>query len=115
MTTTYASVAPVTTLDQRRAALEIANDIRIRRARLKREIRVGKVSPVDVLETPPAFVSTMKVFDLLLAVPKLGTVKVQQMMRALSISASKTVAGMSDRQRDAIVRELRERAERRAG
>lgn len=106
MTMLYAPAAPVRSLDQRMEALARANDIRVKRAELKRKVKVGAVDVAVMLADPPQFVETMKVFDLLLAMPKTGAVKAQRIMRALSISSSKTVSGLSTRQRDAIVREL---------
>lgn len=106
MTTTYTPMPPVRALDQRMASLKFANEIRFARSDLKRRLRVGAADPAEILRDPPGYVLSMKVFDLLVAIPKLGPVKAQKLMRALSISATKTVAGMSDRQRDAIARDL---------
>ncbi len=50
---------------------------------------------------------TMKVFDLLLAVPKYGRVKVNKTLTQCRISPSKTVGWMSPRQRAELVSLLR--------
>ena len=99
-------VPPDRTLLQRMRALEIANDTRSRRARLKRDIKAGRVSVVDVLVAPPVCVGTMKVFDLLLATPKHGRVKVNKILLRCRISPSKTIGGLSERQRLELVDEL---------
>lgn len=84
---------------QRDEALLVANDVRVRRARLKKQINAGRVSTADVLADPPYYVETMKLFDLLLSVPKVGRVKANKLVQQARISPSKTVGGLSPRQR----------------
>lgn len=91
--------APDRSLRQRMDALQRANDVRTRRAQLKRDLKAGRVDVVDVLRRPPEFAETMKVFDLLLAAPKWGRVKVKKTLVTVRLSPSKTLAGMSERQR----------------
>jgi hypothetical protein len=43
------------------------------------------------------------VFDMLMAVPKFGREKAARFINQCRISQSKTVAGLSDRQRDELV------------
>lgn len=97
------AVAPERSLDQRMSALEEANRIRVLRAQLKRDLKAGRVNVLDVLEEPPEWAQTMKLFDLLLAVPKLGRVKVHKALNRTRCSPSKTVGGMSQRQRLEVV------------
>jgi hypothetical protein len=101
------STAPERSLMQRLDALERANVIRTRRAQLKRDMKGGRVSIHDLLASPPAYIETAKVFDLLLAVPKYGRVKVNKILTQCRISPSKTMGGLSDRQRDELARLLR--------
>jgi hypothetical protein len=49
------------------------------------------------------------VFDLLLAVPKYGRVKVNKILGTCKISPSKTVGGLSERQRRELVALMRRR------
>ena len=53
----------------------------------------------DVLAAPPDFLLTAKVVDLLMAAPKCGRVKSAKIMEQCRISPSKTVGGLSERQR----------------
>ena len=62
--------APQRSLDQRMEALKRANDIRVRRAQLKKDLKDGSVQIEQVLRRPPAYVETAKVFDILMAVPE---------------------------------------------
>ncbi len=100
------NVAPERSLAQRLTALEHANAVRSWRAGLKVELKRGR-PVVPLLTRPPAELSTMKVFDLLMAVPKAGQVKVGQVLRRCEISPRKTVGGLSPRQREALVLALR--------
>jgi hypothetical protein len=84
-------------------ALKRANDIRVRRARLKKDLKDGRAQIEDVLLDPPDWVETAKVFDMLMAVPKLGRVKAARLLNSCRISQSKTVGGLSERQRAELV------------
>jgi hypothetical protein len=95
--------APTRSLDQRMDALKRANDIRVRRAKLKKDLKDGRVKIEKILENPPEYVSTAKVFDMLLAVPKFGRVKAARFLNQCRISQSKTVGGLSDRQRAELI------------
>jgi hypothetical protein len=55
-----------------------------------------------VLSDPPAFVQTAKVADLLLALPKYGPVKVNKLLSRCRIAPSKTIGGLSARQRNEL-------------
>src|SRR6266581_212186 len=90
--------APIRSLDQRMEALKRANDIRVRRARLKKDLKDGRVQIEQILSNPPEYVSTAKVFDMLMAVPKFGRVKAARFLNMCRISQSKTVGGLSDGQ-----------------
>lgn len=98
---------PERSLQQRMDALGRANVIRTRRAQLKRDLKAGRASARDVLLEPPEWVGTMKAFDLLLAVPKYGRVKVSKVLSQARMSPSKSVGGMSQRQRTELVSMLR--------
>ena len=84
-------------------ALKRANDIRVKRAQLKKDLKSGDVSIEQILRDPPEFVSTAKVFDMLMAVPKFGRVKAARLLNQCRISQSKTVGGLSDRQRQELI------------
>ena len=95
--------APVRSLDQRMEALKRANEIRVRRAKLKKDLKDGRVHIKTVLQNPPEYVGTAKVFDILMAVPKFGRVKAARVLNQCRISQSKTVGGLSERQRAELV------------
>lgn len=95
--------APERSLDQRMEALKRANDIRVKRAQLKKDLKAGKVRVEEILGDPPEYVETAKVFDMLMAVPKFGRVKAARFLNQCRISQSKTVGGLSERQRTELI------------
>ena len=93
------NTAPERSLDQRMDALARANGVRSQRATLKNDLKKGKAGIAGILASPPEFVLTAKVVDLLMAAPKCGRVKSAKIMEQCRISPSKTVGGLSERQR----------------
>lgn len=100
---------PTRSLPQQMAALDRANEIRTFRANLKKDIKAGKIAILKLLLDPPKEIETMKLFDFLMAVPKFGRVKTNKVLTTCRISMSKTIGGLSDRQRDEIVTLLNRR------
>lgn len=103
---------PSRSLVQRMEALAHANDIRVRRANFKKQMKaatkdVSKERTIKTLLDPPTFMHTMKAYDLLLATRGFGKTKANKYLRACTISPSKTIGGMSQRQRSSLVRVLR--------
>jgi len=88
-------------------ALQRANEIRSARAQLKRELKAGRVHIHGVLLDPPEYLQNAKVSELLLSVPKYGRVKVNRLLTQCRISPSKTLGGLSERQRHELVGNLR--------
>jgi hypothetical protein len=62
-------------------ALRRANEVRVARAKLKQDLRDGKVSIGKILASPPEHIATAQVLDLLVAVPKIGPVKAARILR----------------------------------
>jgi hypothetical protein len=106
-TKTHVGGAPERSLTQRMDALKRANQIRTKRAKLKRDLKAGRVKVHGLLLDPPEYLQTAKVFDLLLAVPKYGRVKANRILTQCRISPSKTLGGLSERQRNELVSYLR--------
>ncbi len=101
--TTSAGPAPQRSRAQRMDALARANEVRMRRAGLKRDLKAGRVGIHGLLLDPPEYLQTAKVADVLLAVPKYGRVKVNRKLTQCRISPSKTIGGLSERQRHELV------------
>ncbi|HEX2128400.1 MAG TPA: integration host factor, actinobacterial type [Solirubrobacterales bacterium] len=104
---TTSAAVPERTHDQRMKALRRANEIRSSRAQLKRDLKAGKVQIEKLLLDPPEYVLSAKAFDMILAVPKYGRVKANKILTQCRISPSKTIGGLSERQRAELVQFLR--------
>lgn len=98
-----------TAADQARDALRHANDVRVRRAQLKRDIGAGRVTVASVLLDPPEYAAAMRVLDLLLAVPYVGRSRAGTALNGCGVSALRSVGGLSERQRVVLAGLLAER------
>lgn len=98
---------PTRSREQRFAALRKANEIRIGRAQLKRALTDGAVTIEHVLANPPECARQQKVEDVLLAVPKYGPSKVARLLARCRVSPAKTIGGLSERQRQELLRHFR--------
>jgi hypothetical protein len=90
---------PARSLQQRLGALAKANEVRVARARLKRDLASGAITLTQVLRDPPACARTARLRELLLACPKFGPSKVERVLSRCRIAPAKTIAGLSERQR----------------
>ena len=101
------SAPPDRSLEQRRAAIKKAQRIRTQRAIFKRRAKGGQVDVTQTILDPPDFLLTAKVFDLLLSVPKWGRVRVNRALISARISPSKSVGGLTGRQREELASRVR--------
>lgn len=79
--------------------LRQANHVRSVRAKLKRDLRAGEVRLEQILASRADYLASAEVFDLLVAVPKIGPVKAGRLLSVARISPSKTVGELTERQR----------------
>jgi hypothetical protein len=93
--------------EQRLRALRLANEIRSARAELKRELASGKIELAQIVARPPECVRTARVRDVLLALPKVGAVKAGRILADCGIAHSKTLGGLTDRQRTELLNRFR--------
>lgn len=98
---------PERSFRQRISALKRANEIRTYRAQLKVDVKAGRRSILTILADPPDMTESMKVFDLVISAPKMGRVKTNRVLTQCRISPSKTVGGLSERQRKELIHFLR--------
>lgn len=99
--------APDRSLKQRMDALQSANEIRTKRATLKKDLKAGRANIQELILDPPEWLASAHLFDFLLATPKYGRVKVNRILTQCRISPSKTIGGLSERQRQEVVSYLR--------
>ena len=93
--------------EQRLRALRLANEIRSARAQLKKDLASGKIEPAQILAQPPECVRTARVRDVLLALPKIGSVKAGRILADCGIAHSKTLGGLTERQRTELLNRFR--------
>ena len=110
---TRADDAADAALRQSLDALERANEVRIKRAQLKRDLKGGRRTLESVLRDPPHYVLTAKIIELLLELPRYGRVRVEQVLSDCRIATNKRVEQLSDEQRAALVAGVIARAPRR--
>lgn len=123
---------PGRSLAQRMAALTHANEVRVARAALKRLLKAnrdlraleyvltGRVAELELLDhdgevlAPPAgYERGATAFDLLVAAQGIGRVKANRLLVQVRASPSKTIGGLTDRQRLELVELLQELRSRR--
>lgn len=85
--------------EQRRRALDIANEVRTYRAHLKVDLKAGRVLLDDVLDADDPLLASMAILDLLVAVPGFGRVKVLYTLRCARISPERPLGALTVRER----------------
>jgi hypothetical protein len=96
-----ATVVPFRSREQREQAMQKGNKIRYFRARVvKPALKTQTVGIFDVMDHP--LCATMKIRDVLLAIPKMGGTKVDGTLLAAGISWRKTCEGLTQRQRESL-------------
>ena len=84
-------------------ALRRANQVRILRSKLKQDLRAGTVRLEQILATGADYLASAEVFDLLVAVPKIGPVKAGRLLTTARISPSRPVGELTERQRAHLI------------
>lgn len=98
---------------QRMGALWVANDTRLKRAAIRREIRAASTSVLSretcaaVLEDNPPEVASMRVEALLECIRKAGPVRRRRTLKLAGCSNVKLVGSLTERQRALLVAALR--------
>lgn len=90
--------------DQRMAALATANKVRLCHAEWKRRLRKRQATVIDVMGDPKA--DSMRVVDMLLAVPWIGKTRATRLLRHLDISPTARLGTLTYRQRSGLGRQL---------
>lgn len=92
--TTMAPAAP-----QHMQALQRANEVRLARAELKRNIGLGTLSVGEVIVTCPWEAASMTIAELLTSQRRWGTTRASKFLAAIGMPETKTVGSMTERQR----------------
>ncbi len=91
---------------QRLRALERANEIRLARAELKRQIACGTASAANVILDPPSEAESWAISELLLSQRRWGNTRCRKFLLRNHISETKPVGALTDRQRHLLAGQL---------
>ena len=87
---------------QHMQALQRANQVRLARAELKRNIGQGTLSVADVILTCPWEAASMTIAELLTSQRRWGTTRASKFLAGIGMPETKTVGSMTERQRRAL-------------
>jgi hypothetical protein len=94
-----ATIAPA---PQHLRALARANEVRLARAELKRQVADGEISAAHVILECPWEAASMTVSDLLTSQRRWGSTRCRKLLQSVPMSENKTVGSMTERQRQAL-------------
>jgi hypothetical protein len=91
-------------------ALERANRVRLARAELKRRVGDQATTVADVVLDCPWEAESMELSDLLMSQRRWGRARCRRVLLSLGLPENKQIGTLTDRQRHALARTLRERS-----
>lgn len=91
---------------QHMRALMQANRVRLARAELKQRVCDGALSAAEVVRECPWEAESMEIAELLMSQHRWGRQRCRRFLASISISETKTVGSMTQRQRDALASHL---------
>src|SRR3954470_19260877 len=94
-----ATLAPA---PQHLRALARANEVRLARAELKRQIADGEISAAHVILECPWEAASMTVSDLLTSQRRWGSTRCRKLLQSIPMSENKSIGSMIERQREAL-------------
>lgn len=98
---------PVLTDEQRADALKKAQEARSRRTEMRKKLKAGEVTLLDVLnETENEVITRMRVKYLLESLPSVGKATTKKLMEEIGIDDARRVQGLGARQRAALMEAL---------
>jgi len=95
---------PKLTDEQRKEYLERAAAARRARAELRKDLKEGKISFIDVMnKADDPVVARMKVVTLLESLPGYGKARAQAVLKEIGIAETRKVQGLGSRQRAELI------------
>ncbi|MEJ7783399.1 MAG: hypothetical protein WKF96_01260 [Solirubrobacteraceae bacterium] len=92
-------IVPDRVLEQRLTALAYANEVRMKRAALKRAVADGSTTVAEVIRTVPWYAATMALGELLGSQYQWGVCRVSRFLADVGIGEMKRVGALTERQR----------------
>jgi hypothetical protein len=93
------AVATIAPAPQHLRALARANEVRLARAELKRQISDGEVDAAAVILECPWEAESMTISDLLTSQRRWGSTRCRRFLQSIPIPENKKIGDMTDRQR----------------
>ena len=94
---------PKMTDEQRAAALEKAKEARAKRAKLKEDIKSGKLTLTKVLNSDDEITKKTKVLQILVSLPGVGKVTAQKAMEEIGIAENRRIGGLGSAQKEKLI------------
>jgi hypothetical protein len=101
---------PVIARHQRMRGLALANEIRTRRAQLKKDLKAGRVLLADALLSQEDWFQTMRVREILCAVPGIGETEARRAMSCCLLGYSVQLGTLTAERRRELLKALIERS-----
>ena len=83
-------------------ALERANQVRLARAAMKRQVAAGDVSAAEVIMASPWEAESMSISELLMSQRRWGRTRCRRVLLSLGLPENKQIGTMPERQRAAL-------------
>lgn len=103
---------PILTPEQRKIALDKALEARKVRAKVAEMLSNGELTIEELLETTDKYVKRMKIEKILRCFPGVGKARVPRIMDRLDISMNRSIAGLGERQKKALIKFVNEEVEK---
>ncbi|MCL4517017.1 MAG: integration host factor [Firmicutes bacterium] len=98
---------PKLTPDEKRKALRKAREMRSKRAEIRRGLKDGRLSLIQILNSlDDEAIARMRVVYLLESLPRIGKATTKKIMQEIGIDRSRRVQGLGNRQRGALLEKL---------
>lgn len=98
---------PKLTLEQKKKALQKAQDMRSRRKTIRERLKKGSLTLKQVLdEKNDEVLGKMRVAYLLASLPRVGKTTARKIMEEIGIDEARRVQGLGKRQREALLERL---------
>ncbi len=98
--------ATMTPAPQHMQALERANEVRLARAELKRQVADGEVSAAEVILSCPGEAGSMTLAELLRSQHRWGVARCRKFLAGTGISENKALGSLTERQRQVLAKEV---------
>jgi hypothetical protein len=99
-----ATATAVAAMPQHIQALQRANEVRLARAELKREVGRGAITVGEVILNRPWEAASMTIAELLTSQHRWGTTRCSKFLASIGMPETKTVESMTERQRSLLAR-----------